>query len=130
MAEESSKRKYLAALPVLCCLIGIALVFSSLLPLGPAAARSNWTIEDSNKYQRVTEEFKISAYKSPGDLGLTEEEYAKRQQELLTAVEALREKLQNARQSGSVWKQRLWWSGLVTTFFGLVLHIYVQNRKA
>lgn len=119
-----------AVLSVLFCVVGAMLVLASLLPLDSFASRSNWSMEDSDSYDRITEEYKDSTYKSPGELGLTQEQYDQRQKELLTAVEAMRDKLEYARGRGSVWKQRLRWSGIATTAVGLILHLYAHRRRA
>lgn len=109
--------------------MGALFILVSFVPLGTMASHSQWTEEDSTSYDRISLEYKKSAYQDPGELGLTEEELAARIEKLKTAADAMREKLKNARQHGDVWSQRLRWIGLATTVLGIVLHLAGQARS-
>jgi hypothetical protein len=130
MGESSPHNSYSAKLPHFCCAIGALLIVGSLIPLGSTVTQSQWTEEDSKAFDRVSLEYKKAAFQSAGRMGLTEQERATRVEKLKTAVDAMQQKLKNARLQGDVWSRRLWWLGLATTTLGVGLHLVEQARSA
>lgn len=128
MGDSPSRNSFLATCAYICCGIGALLIMGSLLPLGAIASQSQWTEKDSAAYDRISLEYKKSAYQDAGELGLTEEDQAVRIEKLKTAVDSMRDKLDNARRQGDVWSRQLRWIGLATTALGIVLHFAGRAR--
>ena len=130
MGEPALRSPDLARSATICCALGALLILASLLPLGKIVAHSQWTEEDSTAYDRISLEYKKAAYQDHRELGLSEEEQAVRIEKLKSAVDAMTDKLRNARMQGDVWPRRLRWIGLATTALGIVLHLAGRGRSA
>ena len=117
-AQQSQPFALRFSWPVASLLLGLLLIASSFLPLSDFAARSAWTTQDTIAYDRLSLEYHRSAYQSPARVGLTKEEFAARQQELKQRFDAMRGKLEYARQRPDAWRRYLLGGGAALSFAG------------
>lgn len=98
--------------------LGIALIIVSWTPIGRVASQAIWTNEDSAAYSKLHQQRHHAAYQSPARAGITEAEMKAQQERLKTRAEAMRKKLEYARQQPRRWSQYLLWSGALLAAVG------------
>ena len=98
--------------------LGIALITASWTPIGRVASRAMWTNEDAAAYSKLRQQSHHAAYQFPPRAGITEAQMKAQQERLKIQAEAMREKLEHARQQPRRWSQYLLWSGALLTAIG------------
>ena len=87
-----------------------------------------WTKEDAAALDRVTVEYKLSAYKSPARAGVSEEEWATQRARMKTKMDAMNEKLRTALDQPERWSRYLLWSGILAVALGAAIHYAARNK--
>jgi len=98
--------------------LGAVLIIASWTPLGRDASQAIWTNEDSAAYSRLRQEYHHTAYQSPERAGISAAEQEARQKKLKIQTDAMRKKLQHARQQPQRWSRYLLWSGALLAAAG------------
>jgi len=104
-------------------LLGVLLILSSLLPMGDLATRSQWTDDDAKSFALLSEEYHRSDHPS----SKTSEPLDVRHEKLKDSFEAMRKKLEHARQQPRRWGQYLLWSGALLTALGAFSHLTARK---
>ncbi|NOY40405.1 MAG: hypothetical protein GXP26_01025 [Planctomycetes bacterium] len=125
-SDASDARRSLVC--ILLIAFGIVLILASWTPLGRVASQAMWTSEDSAAYSKIRQQSHYTAYQSPARAGITEAQRKAQQERLKTQAEAMRKKLERARQQPQRWSQYLLWSGALFTACGFLGHI-ANNRE-
>jgi len=98
--------------------LGTVLIIASWTPIGRNAAQATWTNEDSAAYSRLRQQHHRTAYQSPERAGISTAEQEARQEKLKIQTEAMRKKLQYARQQPQRWSRYLLWAGALLAAIG------------
>jgi len=106
-ARKKSLPQFSFSLPVAMLVVGVLMIGASFLPLGNWAARSQWTPEDSAVYDRVSGEYKLSAYQSPARAGLSQAEWDSQRDKMKQQMQALQQKLDRAKSQPKRWSRYL-----------------------
>ncbi len=112
------------SLPMTLLVGGVLMIGASFLPLGNWAARSQWTPEDSATYDRVSNEYKLSAYQSPARAGLSQAEWDAQRDKMKLQIQALQQRLDRAKSQPKRWSGYLLGVGcllVATGFFANVV---------
>jgi len=96
MTDDSDARRSLMC--VLLIAVGIGLIVASWTPIGRVASRAMWTHEDSAIYSKLRQQLHRATYQSPARAGITEAELKSQQEKMKLHAEAMRRKLDRARQ--------------------------------
>jgi len=116
-----------STLPAALALLGSLLIVASLLPIGDWAAKSQWTPEDSAAYDRVSTEYKRSNYQSAARLGISETEQQAQREKMKSQLDAMRTRLDRARDQPQRWSRYLLWTGVLLTATGFFAHSIRQS---
>jgi len=114
-------------LPLVMLILGVLLIAASFLPLGKWAAKSQWTTEDSAAFDRVSVEYKRSAYQSPARAGLTESEWKAQRERMQRQLKALQQKLERAKSQPKRWSRYLLGIGSLLTAAGFYANATRQS---
>jgi len=106
------------SLPVAILVVGVLLIGASFLPLGSWAARSQWSLDDSSAYDRVSNRYKQSAYETPARRGLSQDEWDAEREKMRRQMEALQQKLERAKGQPQLWSRTLLGIGSLLTAVG------------
>ena len=126
--DPSSRQVFYQNISLGMFMLGILLILVSILPVHWSASESAWTQEDSDAYQRLSREYKLSAYKTAAEMGLQPAEHQRQLQQLKSSVEAMRDKLAGARNRGEFWQRTMWWSGLLSLAMAGVAYSFGTTR--
>ena len=108
--------------------LGVLLILTSLLPWGGLVKGALWTEEDSAAYDRTSQEYHRISYQSPQRAGLTQQQLTAQRERTKSRFEALRAKLQYARQQPLTWSRRMLWTGALLTTCGCLGRLAGQKR--
>lgn len=124
--DDSEAKRSLVC--ILLIAFGVVLIIASWMPLGRVASQAMWTSEDSAAYSKIRQQSHRTAYQSPTRTGNTKAQRKAQQERLKDQAEAMRKKLERARQQPQLWSQYLLWSGTLFTVCGFLGHI-ANNRE-
>jgi hypothetical protein len=102
--------------------LGVLLIASSYLPLR-SLTTSQWTIEDSQRFSRVTRELHDATIEARGPSMRNPVEIEKYETNLKKEFERLSSKLEHAQQEPQRWSRILLWSGAALAGVGVVMHL-------
>lgn len=120
MADELNKKssQFAFSLPIALMIGGILLIAASFFPLGQLAAQAQWTPEDSAAYDRVSQEFKQSAYESPARRGVDAAEWQAQRDKMEQKMRAMQQRLERAKSQPERWSRYLLGTGVLLTVAG------------
>ena len=104
--------------PVAMMLGGVLFIGASFLPFGKMATRSQWSVEDSAAYDRVSNAYKQSAYEQPTRRGLSQAGWDAQREQMRQQMEGLYQKLERAKSQPRRWKRYLLGIGTLLTAAG------------
>ena len=113
------------SLPLAMLVVGVLLIAASFLPLGNWAARSQWTPSDSAAFDRVSNEYKLSAYQEPARAGLNQAEWDAQRDKMKQQMQALQQRLDRAKSQPQRWSRYLLGIGCLlaaTGFYANAVH--------
>jgi len=110
------------SLPVALLIVGALLIGASLLPIGDWAAKLQWSAEDSADFDRVSNEYKLSNYKSPARSGLSAAEWEAQREKMRQRMQALQKQLEQAKQLPKRWSRYFLGAGSLLTAAGFYAH--------
>ena len=130
MQDDSEKRtgRLLASVPVVLVGLGVLLVGLSFSSLGDRIAASQWTPEDAKAYERVSQELKISAYRTPDRVALSEKEWLAQRERMNRQLKAMQHKLNRVKRLPKQWNRYLLWSGVLLAVVGGLWHKIQTGR--
>ncbi len=103
---------------LLAAFAGLLCIAAALLFPTKSLQQRGWTEEDASKLARLSSEYHRSNYRSPAEMGLTEQQYDKQREQLLRSTEALDQKLQDAIEGPKNLKSLLLWIGVALAIGG------------
>jgi len=106
------------SLSVAMLVVGVLLIGASFLPLGSWAARSQWSLNDSAAYDRVSNEYKQSAYETPTRRGLSQAEWDAERDKMRRQMVTLNQKLERVKGQPQRWSRALLGVGSLLTAVG------------
>lgn len=109
-------------LPMAMLVVGVLLIGASFFPIGQSIARSQWSLEDSAAYDRISTTYKDSAYEIPSRRGLTQTEWQAERARMRQQMEALEQKLEQAKSQPQRWSRYLLGFGVVLVLAGFYAH--------
>ncbi len=117
-APEKSAFSLSFSLPVAMLIFGVLLIGASFLPFGNWAAQSQWTPADSAAFDRVSNEYKLSAYQSPTRAGLSQAEWDAQRGKMQQQMLSLQHKLERAKGQPQRWSRYLLGVGCLLAIAG------------
>jgi len=98
--------------------VGVLLIGASLLPIGEWVAKSRWSTENSAEFDRISNEYKLSNYKSPARAGVSQAEWEAQRGKMQQRMQALQEQLDQAKLQPKRWSRYLLVFGTLLTAAG------------
>ena len=124
--DSDARRSLMCALLIS---LGIALIIASWTPIGRVASRAMWSNDDAAVYSKLRQELHRLAYQLPARAGISEAQIKTQQEKMEIQAEAMRKKLENARQQPRLWSKYLLWSGALLTAVGGLSHLAAQKSS-
>lgn len=126
-AQQKPRLQLSFSLPVTMLAVGVLMIGISFLPLGDWAAKSQWTAADSASYDRVSNEYKLSAYQSPARSGLSQDEWDAQRDKMKQQMQALQQKLDRAKSQPKLWSRYLLGVGCLLASAGFFANARQQS---
>ncbi len=126
--QKNSQRQPHSWLPIVSLIAGALLIAASFFPIGRFASQSLWTVENSAKYDRVTQEYKRSAYQNPARTGLSKKENEARRERMKQQIDVMKERLEYAKNQPELWSRYFLWAGILLAAAGGLGH-FASNQK-
>lgn len=121
-AHEELSTSHSISLPMALLIAGLLLIAASFTPIGDWAAQSQWSAEDSARFDRVSNEYKRSAYQAPARRGRTPDEWEAEREQMRQQMEQLQSQLNWARDQPKLWSRSLLGVGALLSVAGFVAH--------
>jgi hypothetical protein len=125
--SDTSSLSLRFSLPVAMLVVGVLLISASFVPLGSWAARSQWSLEDTAAYDRVSKAYKESAYESPVRSGLSQAEWKAQRDRMRQQMDSLNQKLDRAKRQPQRWSRYLLGIGSLLTAAGFYANSKQQS---
>jgi len=123
--EDKSRPWSVAAFPLVLVALGAVLIAASFFPVGYLASEVLWTDADSAAYDRLTTQYKRSAYQTAARAGVTDDEWQAQRERMKQKLDAMNAKLEQARSQPKLWSRCFFLSGALLTASGTIWH---RNR--
>ena len=116
--------------PISLLAVGILLIVASWTSIGRVATDAAWTPEDASVYGQLVQENHSMSYQSVERSGLTEEEFAAKQKNIEDKLDAMINKIENAKSQPAIWSRNLFWTGTALTVLGTLSHLFRSAKTS